>query len=93
MVKCCPKPNQISARQFKILFREEKKARLLPLAPPSPRAKKSAHTRRSRYDVSLARKKQVKVKTRLVIVRRARTESSLAFSAMYVDIPGGFCFI
>lgn len=87
---------QVSARQFRNIVREEKKAkasqrpvRLPPTPPSSPRMKKKrVYTRPTQYDVSLARKKQAKVKQRLVTVRKARTESSLALSVMYVALPG-----
>jgi len=96
MVKCGPKPKQISARQLRNLVREEKKSKALkrsarppPTPPSSPRVKKRVYTRRpSQYDVSLSRKKQAKAKQRPGTVRKARTESSLAFSAMYVAILG-----
>ncbi|KAK2461971.1 hypothetical protein APHAL10511_006434 [Amanita phalloides] len=93
MAKCGAKPKQISARQLRNLVREEKRAlaaqrsaRQPPPAPPPPRLKKRICTRPSRHDVSLARKKQVKVKPRSM-VRRARTESSVAFSAITEEIP------
>lgn len=93
MVKCCPKPKQISARQLRILEKKAKSLQRPARLPPSPRVKKRTYIRHSHYDVTLARKKQAKVKTRLVVMRRAETEASLAFSAMYVGVLGGFCFV
>ncbi|KAF8350128.1 hypothetical protein F5887DRAFT_943921 [Amanita rubescens] len=94
MVKCGPKPRQVSARQLRNLAREEKKSKALkcsarppPTPPSSPRVKKRVYTRPSQYDVSLSRKKQAKAKQRLVTVRKSRTESSLAFSAITEEVP------
>ncbi|KAF8640358.1 hypothetical protein AX17_000029 [Amanita inopinata Kibby_2008] len=94
MVKCGPKPRQITARQLRNLVREEKKAlarqrsvRQAPPAPASPRLKKRVTTRPSQYTVSLAKKKRIKVNPRQALSRKARTETSVAFSTVTEEIP------
>ena len=85
MAKCGPKPRQLTARQLRELVREEKRAlalqhsvRQAPQSPPSPRRK-----RPSQYHVSLAKKRRVKTSSPLrPALRRVRTESSIALSAV-----------
>ncbi|KAM6498045.1 hypothetical protein JOM56_005993 [Amanita muscaria] len=90
MVKCGPKPRKLTARQIRDLVREEKRnlslQRQVVQAPPSPR-KKKVWVRPSQFDVSLARKKRVKNYPRQMVPRKARSATSVAFSAITEEIP------